>query len=109
MDPTPHTQKFLTALSWLPSLPCILQIKNLGMDHCLDVGESNNGGKPLIMYTCHGLGGNQVPAQPPEKPVSGASPLSTGPLFSTRNSPFLEFPLWLSGLGTRLVSMRMRV
>uniref|UniRef100_A0A8D0QXK6 Polypeptide N-acetylgalactosaminyltransferase n=1 Tax=Sus scrofa TaxID=9823 RepID=A0A8D0QXK6_PIG len=34
-------------------------IKNLGMDHCLDVGESNNGGKPLIMYTCHGLGGNQ--------------------------------------------------
>uniref|UniRef100_A0A4X1WC45 Polypeptide N-acetylgalactosaminyltransferase n=1 Tax=Sus scrofa TaxID=9823 RepID=A0A4X1WC45_PIG len=35
------------------------EIKNLGMDHCLDVGESNNGGKPLIMYTCHGLGGNQ--------------------------------------------------
>ncbi|XP_004274358.1 polypeptide N-acetylgalactosaminyltransferase 6 isoform X1 [Orcinus orca] len=34
-------------------------LKNLGMDHCLDVGENNNGGKPLIMYTCHGLGGNQ--------------------------------------------------
>lgn len=34
-------------------------IKNLGIDHCLDVGENNHGGKPLIMYTCHGLGGNQ--------------------------------------------------
>lgn len=27
---------------------------------CLDVGENNHGGKPLIMYSCHGLGGNQV-------------------------------------------------
>lgn len=26
---------------------------------CLDVGENNHGGKPLIMYSCHGLGGNQ--------------------------------------------------
>uniref|UniRef100_A0A8C3WPB4 Polypeptide N-acetylgalactosaminyltransferase n=1 Tax=Catagonus wagneri TaxID=51154 RepID=A0A8C3WPB4_9CETA len=34
-------------------------IKNLGMGDCLDVGENNNGGKPVIMYTCHGLGGNQ--------------------------------------------------
>nr|XP_010962609.1 polypeptide N-acetylgalactosaminyltransferase 6 [Camelus bactrianus]XP_045379475.1 polypeptide N-acetylgalactosaminyltransferase 6 [Camelus bactrianus]XP_045379476.1 polypeptide N-acetylgalactosaminyltransferase 6 [Camelus bactrianus]XP_045379477.1 polypeptide N-acetylgalactosaminyltransferase 6 [Camelus bactrianus]XP_045379479.1 polypeptide N-acetylgalactosaminyltransferase 6 [Camelus bactrianus]XP_045379480.1 polypeptide N-acetylgalactosaminyltransferase 6 [Camelus bactrianus] len=34
-------------------------IRNLGVDQCLDVGENNNGGKPLIMYTCHGLGSNQ--------------------------------------------------
>ncbi|GAB5573787.1 polypeptide N-acetylgalactosaminyltransferase 6 [Prionailurus iriomotensis] len=34
-------------------------IRNLGVDQCLDVGENNHGGKPLIMYTCHGLGGNQ--------------------------------------------------
>ncbi|XP_045868321.1 polypeptide N-acetylgalactosaminyltransferase 6 isoform X1 [Meles meles] len=34
-------------------------IRNLGTDQCLDVGENNHGGKPLIMYTCHGLGGNQ--------------------------------------------------
>ncbi|OWK16774.1 GALNT6 [Cervus elaphus hippelaphus] len=34
-------------------------LKNLGVDHCLDVGENNNGGKPLILYACHGLGGNQ--------------------------------------------------
>ncbi|XP_021581929.1 polypeptide N-acetylgalactosaminyltransferase 6 isoform X1 [Ictidomys tridecemlineatus] len=34
-------------------------IKNLGTDQCLDVGENNHGGKPLIMYSCHGLGGNQ--------------------------------------------------
>ncbi|XP_006870092.1 PREDICTED: polypeptide N-acetylgalactosaminyltransferase 6 [Chrysochloris asiatica] len=34
-------------------------IKNLGINQCLDVGEKNHGGKPLIMYVCHGLGGNQ--------------------------------------------------
>lgn len=59
LGPTPQTKK-LTVLSWFPSLLTILQIKNLGIDHCLDVGENNHGGKPLIMYTCHGLGGNQV-------------------------------------------------
>ncbi|XP_064140284.1 polypeptide N-acetylgalactosaminyltransferase 6 isoform X2 [Loxodonta africana] len=35
------------------------EIKSLGTDHCLDVGENNHGGKPLIMYPCHSLGGNQ--------------------------------------------------
>ncbi|XP_054383223.1 polypeptide N-acetylgalactosaminyltransferase 6 isoform X2 [Pongo abelii] len=35
------------------------EIKNLGTNQCLDVGENNRGGKPLIMYSCHGLGGNQ--------------------------------------------------
>lgn len=44
-------------------------IKNLGTSQCLDVGENNRGGKPLIMYVCHNLGGNQVaetycPGQP---------------------------------------------
>ncbi|KAM7154102.1 polypeptide N-acetylgalactosaminyltransferase 3 isoform 2-T2 [Macrochelys suwanniensis] len=34
-------------------------LKNVGRRLCLDVGENNHGGKPLIMYTCHGLGGNQ--------------------------------------------------
>ncbi|KAK7797659.1 hypothetical protein U0070_001859, partial [Myodes glareolus] len=34
-------------------------IKNLGTNQCLDVGENNRGGKPLIMYVCHNLGGNQ--------------------------------------------------
>ncbi|XP_052604953.1 polypeptide N-acetylgalactosaminyltransferase 6 isoform X1 [Peromyscus californicus insignis] len=34
-------------------------IKNLGTNQCLDVGENNRGGKPLIMYDCHNLGGNQ--------------------------------------------------
>uniref|UniRef100_A0A8D0G3T5 Polypeptide N-acetylgalactosaminyltransferase n=1 Tax=Sphenodon punctatus TaxID=8508 RepID=A0A8D0G3T5_SPHPU len=34
-------------------------LKNIGRRTCLDVGENNQGGKPLIMYTCHGLGGNQ--------------------------------------------------
>ncbi|XP_037700950.1 polypeptide N-acetylgalactosaminyltransferase 6 [Choloepus didactylus] len=34
-------------------------IKNLRINKCLDVGENNQGGKPLIMYSCHGLGGNQ--------------------------------------------------
>ncbi|XP_005986275.1 polypeptide N-acetylgalactosaminyltransferase 6 [Latimeria chalumnae] len=34
-------------------------IKNKGGENCLDVGENNRGGKPLIMYSCHGMGGNQ--------------------------------------------------
>ncbi|NXF72226.1 GALT6 acetylgalactosaminyltransferase, partial [Sclerurus mexicanus] len=34
-------------------------ITNRGTKTCLDVGENNHGGKPLIMYPCHGLGGNQ--------------------------------------------------
>ncbi|XP_020846532.1 polypeptide N-acetylgalactosaminyltransferase 3 [Phascolarctos cinereus] len=34
-------------------------IQNKGLHSCLDVGENNQGAKPLIMYTCHGLGGNQ--------------------------------------------------
>ncbi|XP_075708049.1 polypeptide N-acetylgalactosaminyltransferase 6 [Rhinoderma darwinii] len=34
-------------------------IKNEGSQNCLDVGENNHGGKPLIMYPCHGMGGNQ--------------------------------------------------
>ncbi|XP_053120331.1 polypeptide N-acetylgalactosaminyltransferase 3 [Hemicordylus capensis] len=34
-------------------------LRNVGRRACLDAGENNNGGKPLIMYTCHGLGGNQ--------------------------------------------------
>lgn len=32
----------------------------MGKDSCLDAGENNEGGKQLIMYPCHGLGGNQV-------------------------------------------------
>nr|XP_060634314.1 polypeptide N-acetylgalactosaminyltransferase 3 isoform X3 [Anolis sagrei ordinatus] len=40
-----------------PSLSGFL--KNVGRRACLDVGENNQGGKPLIMYACHGLGGNQ--------------------------------------------------
>ncbi|KAJ8370016.1 hypothetical protein SKAU_G00100440 [Synaphobranchus kaupii] len=34
-------------------------IKNSGSQTCLDVGENNLGGKPMIMYTCHNMGGNQ--------------------------------------------------
>ncbi|KAG9340282.1 hypothetical protein JZ751_021729 [Albula glossodonta] len=34
-------------------------IKNSGSQTCLDVGENNSGGKPMIMYTCHNMGGNQ--------------------------------------------------
>lgn len=34
-------------------------IRNMGKEACLDAGESNEGGKPLIMYPCHGMGGNQ--------------------------------------------------
>ncbi|XP_051280794.1 polypeptide N-acetylgalactosaminyltransferase 6 [Dicentrarchus labrax] len=34
-------------------------IRNSGSKTCLDVGENNDGGKPLIMYQCHKMGGNQ--------------------------------------------------
>ncbi|XP_057686619.1 polypeptide N-acetylgalactosaminyltransferase 6 [Corythoichthys intestinalis] len=34
-------------------------IRNGGSKKCLDIGEKNKGGKPLIMYHCHNQGGNQ--------------------------------------------------
>ncbi|KAA8591103.1 hypothetical protein FQN60_002046 [Etheostoma spectabile] len=34
-------------------------IRNSGSKTCLDVGESNIGDKPVIMYPCHNMGGNQ--------------------------------------------------
>ncbi|KAM8754864.1 polypeptide N-acetylgalactosaminyltransferase 6 [Acanthopagrus schlegelii] len=34
-------------------------LKNSGSNTCLDAGENNKGGKPLIMYQCHNMGGNQ--------------------------------------------------
>ncbi|XP_068609860.1 polypeptide N-acetylgalactosaminyltransferase 6 [Brachionichthys hirsutus] len=34
-------------------------ISNLGSQTCLDVGGDNHGGKPMIMYQCHNMGGNQ--------------------------------------------------
>lgn len=36
------------------------QFQNQGSKTCLDVGENNKGGKPVIMYQCHNMGGNQV-------------------------------------------------
>lgn len=39
---------------------CVPQIKNQGSKTCLDVGENNQGGKPVMMYPCHNMGGNQV-------------------------------------------------
>ncbi|XP_049743305.1 polypeptide N-acetylgalactosaminyltransferase 3 [Elephas maximus indicus] len=46
---------------YVPDLNPVISgyIKSFGQHLCLDVGENNQGGKPLIMYTCHGLGGNQ--------------------------------------------------
>nr|XP_033793174.1 polypeptide N-acetylgalactosaminyltransferase 6 isoform X3 [Geotrypetes seraphini] len=35
------------------------RIKNVGAKYCLDTGENNNGERPLIMYPCHNMGGNQ--------------------------------------------------
>ncbi|GLD46038.1 polypeptide N-acetylgalactosaminyltransferase 6-like protein [Lates japonicus] len=34
-------------------------IRNSGSQTCLDVGENNIGDKPMIMYQCHNMGGNQ--------------------------------------------------
>ncbi|XP_061592200.1 polypeptide N-acetylgalactosaminyltransferase 6 [Cololabis saira] len=34
-------------------------LQNSGSRTCLDVGENNQGGKPVIMYQCHNMGGNQ--------------------------------------------------
>lgn len=79
-------------LSWFPSLLPILQIKNLGINQCLDVGEKNHGGKPLIMYACHGLGGNQVYSPTllgrPKRSLSLSISSRKGSLSSTQNSPF---------------------
>ncbi|XP_057602186.1 polypeptide N-acetylgalactosaminyltransferase 3 isoform X2 [Hippopotamus amphibius kiboko] len=47
--------------AYVPDLNPVISgyIKSFGQLLCLDVGENNQGGKPLILYTCHGLGGNQ--------------------------------------------------
>lgn len=47
------------------------QLKNLGSKTCLDVGESNHGGKPVIMYSCHNMGGNQVKKKKRQRPRIG--------------------------------------
>uniref|UniRef100_A0A8C8E1F0 Polypeptide N-acetylgalactosaminyltransferase n=1 Tax=Oryzias sinensis TaxID=183150 RepID=A0A8C8E1F0_9TELE len=46
---------------FMPDLNPLLfgSVKNVGKASCLDAGENNEGGKELIMYPCHGLGGNQ--------------------------------------------------
>ncbi|XP_036277769.1 polypeptide N-acetylgalactosaminyltransferase 3 isoform X3 [Pipistrellus kuhlii] len=46
---------------YVPDLNPVISgyIKSVGQPLCLDVGENNQGSKPLILYTCHGLGGNQ--------------------------------------------------
>ncbi|XP_040150343.1 polypeptide N-acetylgalactosaminyltransferase 3 isoform X2 [Ictidomys tridecemlineatus] len=46
---------------YVPDLNPVISgyIKSVSQPLCLDVGENNQGGKPLILYTCHGLGGNQ--------------------------------------------------
>ncbi|XP_020040125.1 polypeptide N-acetylgalactosaminyltransferase 3 [Castor canadensis] len=47
--------------AYVPDLNPVISgyIKSVSQPLCLDVGENNQGGKPLILYTCHGLGGNQ--------------------------------------------------
>lgn len=62
--------------------PCLtfVQIKNLGTSQCLDVGENNRGGKPLIMYVCHNLGGNQVGETYSSRAASRVPPLPESPL-----------------------------
>lgn len=55
-------------------------IKNLGTSQCLDVGENNRGGKPLIMYVCHNLGGNQVGETYSSRAASRVPPLPESPL-----------------------------
>ncbi|KAJ3592013.1 hypothetical protein NHX12_007143 [Muraenolepis orangiensis] len=46
---------------FMPDLnpPRFGSVKNEGRESCLDAGEDNDGGKHLIMYQCHGMGGNQ--------------------------------------------------
>ncbi|XP_030626019.1 polypeptide N-acetylgalactosaminyltransferase 6 isoform X2 [Chanos chanos] len=34
-------------------------LKNLGSKNCLDIGNKNPGGKAVILYMCHNMGGNQ--------------------------------------------------
>uniref|UniRef100_A0A8C5CUH1 Polypeptide N-acetylgalactosaminyltransferase n=1 Tax=Gadus morhua TaxID=8049 RepID=A0A8C5CUH1_GADMO len=46
---------------FMPDLypPQFGSVRSEGKEACLDAGENNEGGKQLIMYPCHGLGGNQ--------------------------------------------------
>lgn len=62
MFSTLYVACFLTAAASVTVilLMCLHQIRNSGSGTCLDVGENNQGGKPVIMYVCHNMGGNQV-------------------------------------------------
>ncbi|KAL2103949.1 hypothetical protein ACEWY4_000817 [Coilia grayii] len=47
--------------AFVPDLNPVLYgaIKNMGSETCLDIGQKNPGRKPVIMYMCHNMGGNQ--------------------------------------------------
>ncbi|XP_013990505.2 polypeptide N-acetylgalactosaminyltransferase 6 [Salmo salar] len=47
--------------AYVPDLTPVMfgALRNSGSKTCLDVGEKNKGGKPVILYTCHNMGGNQ--------------------------------------------------
>lgn len=47
-----------------PTFIVCFQIKNAGSKMCLDVGDKNAEGKPVILYQCHKQGGNQVRHSP---------------------------------------------
>ncbi|XP_006275754.3 polypeptide N-acetylgalactosaminyltransferase 6 [Alligator mississippiensis] len=81
-------------------------IKNEGTKSCLDVGENNHGRKPLIMYPCHGMGGNQYFEYTTQKDLrhnigkqlclrSGFGPVELGEChFTGRNSRVPESEEW---------------
>ena len=69
---TPHhkPKNPLTVFPWAPSLFTILQLKNLGVDHCLDVERTTTGESPSSCTPAMASVATRYTAQP----LTGLSP-----------------------------------
>ncbi|KAL6119710.1 galnt6 [Pungitius sinensis] len=81
-------------------------IKNSGSNTCLDVGEANTGGKAVIMYQCHNMGGNQYFEYSSHKELRHNIGTQLCLHATTQPEPVLVHVCELKGKGTRLAPLQ---
>uniref|UniRef100_G3P192 Polypeptide N-acetylgalactosaminyltransferase n=1 Tax=Gasterosteus aculeatus aculeatus TaxID=481459 RepID=G3P192_GASAC len=81
-------------------------IKNLGSNTCLDVGEANTGGKAVIMYQCHNMGGNQYFEYSSHKELRHNIGAQLCLHAMPQSEPVLVHVCELKGKGTRLAPLQ---
>ncbi|KAG7477461.1 hypothetical protein MATL_G00069950 [Megalops atlanticus] len=78
-------------------------IQNFASKTCLDMGPDNTGGKPLIMYVCHNMGGNQYFEYTSHRELRHSMKKHQLCLHSAQGSePVKAQPCQLKGRGTRV-------